>query len=422
MSWLVIAWRNLWRNHRRTYVTLATIAASTSLLVLFQGLMVGMLHGTVANLTDVQLGQVQVHAAEYRKRPSMYRTVEDAPAILAWADAQGVRAAPRSFGAGLVGHAEKSAGANIWGVDPARERRAFKLAEHMLAGQYLDAGDPTGAVIGSKLARSIDAEIGDELIVVVAAADGSIGNELWQVRGILSSMGEQIDRAAVMIPQSTFEEIFVSGGRVHEIALTSRSGANQAAGPPSARNAEVVNAETLAARTREIADAGDEVASWRDLMPTMAEMVDMSGQYNQIFAAIFFLAAGIGILNTMLMAAYERIPEMGLVKALGASPARVFLEMTAEVVILSSLGSLCGMLIGLAATLWFSVHGIDSTAWAGHIEINGVVWDPIWRTHFDLAIVIGAPLSLMPVAILAGAYPALIAARVVPVQALRRMS
>ena len=110
------------------------------------------------------------------------------------------------------------------------------------------------------------------------------------------------------------------------------------------------------------------------------------------------------------------------IKALGASPWRVFFEMTLEVMILTSLGALIGMLIGGTATLWLETHGIDASAWGGNIEMSGVLWDPVWRSQFDLGIVIGAPLSLIPVALLAGLYPATTAARVAPVQALRRMS
>jgi ABC-type lipoprotein release transport system permease subunit len=418
MSWWVVAWRNLWRNRRRTYVTLATIAACTGVLVLFQGLMVGMLQGTVANLTDVQFGQVQVHSDGYRKRPSMYRDIEDAAAIIEWADGRGLSAAPRSFGAGLVGSGTKSAGARVWGMDASRERRGFKLAQHVADGEFLDEGDPLGAVIGSKLARTIQAKVGDELVLVVAAADGSMGNELWRVRGILESMGDQIDRSAVMVSDATFEEIFVSGGRVHEIALSSRPGP----GTDPDRAGQFVGPEALATEVAAITSSADEVASWRELMPTMAEMVDMSGQYNKVFAAIFFMAAALGILNTMLMAAYERIPEMGLVRALGASPWRVFFEMTLEVLILAGLGSLLGMLLGGVATLYFQSNGIDTTAWGDNIEMSGVVWDPIWRARFDLWTVVGAPLSLVPVALLAGFYPAWTAARVSPVEALRRMT
>jgi ABC-type lipoprotein release transport system permease subunit len=418
VSWWVVAWRNLWRNRRRTYVTLATIGACTAVLIFFQALMVGMFQGTVANLTEGQLGQVQVHSEEYRKRPSMYRDIVDAEIIIEWADAQQISAAPRSFGAGLVGHGEKSSGARVWGMDPTRERRAFKLAQQIRVGDFLDADDPKGAVIGSKLARSIDASVGDELVVVVAAADGSIGNELWHVRGILKSQGEQIDRSAVMVTQSAFEEIFVSGGRVHQIALSSRPGPGTGHRSPS----DTIEADELARRVGAIASPEDEVASWQELLPTMAEMVDMSDRYNQIFAVIFYLAAALGILNTMLMAAYERIPEMGLVKALGASPWRVFSEMTLEVLMLSGLGSILGMILGSAITLYFQTYGIDTSGWGEGIEMSGVVWDPVWHTRFDLALVLSAPAMLLPIALLAGFYPAWTAARVVPVQALRRMS
>jgi ABC-type lipoprotein release transport system permease subunit len=113
---------------------------------------------------------------------------------------------------------------------------------------------------------------------------------------------------------------------------------------------------------------------------------------------------------------------MGLVKALGASPWRVFGEMSLEVVLLAAVGAAIGMIIGGAASLHLSLNGIDTTSFAGQIEMNGVVWDPIWRADFDFGRIVRTPLSLLPIAVLAGVYPAIHAARVVPVVALRRIS
>ena len=417
MNLFVISWRNLWRNRRRTFVTLATITASTTTLVLFQGLMVGMLNGNVRNLTDLYLGEVQVHHAEYRERPSMYRSIEDALAILSWADNNGVVASPRAYGSALVGHAKKSAGANVWGLDPERERGGFELAKNVEHGRFLEPGDLEGVVIGQKLANTLGVGLADELIVVVGAADGSIGNVLWTVRGILKSMGEQIDRSAVMVSTAAFEDLFVSSGRIHEIALTT-----VATDLRGAAGAGFTDAHDLEAALAEVVSEADEVATWQILVPTMAEMVAMSGQYNYLFGVIFFLAAGLGILNSMLMAAYERIPEMGLMKALGTSPFRVFAEMTTEVSILALLGASAGMLIGGAGTLYLQSVGLDTSSFLGQMDVSGVVWDPVWRSDFSWGRVLGATFSMVPVAIISALYPAIIAARVQPVVALRRMS
>jgi ABC-type lipoprotein release transport system permease subunit len=292
------------------------------------------------------------------------------------------------------------------------------LANNVEVGEFLESGDLEGVVIGRKLARTLGVTVGDEMIAVVGAADGSIGNELWTVRGILKGMGEQIDRSAVMVSSAAFEQIFVSAGRIHEIALI--GGAHRPAN--MAATGTYTDAYALEKALVGVVAAGDEVATWQVLVPTMAEMVAMTGQYNRLFGVIFFMAAGLGILNSMLMATYERIPEMGLMKALGTSPFRVFAEMTSEVAMLALLGAGAGMLLGSAGTLYLQNVGLDTSSFVGQIDVSGVVWDPVWRAEFGWGRVLGSTFAMVPVAILAALYPALVAARVQPVVALRRMS
>jgi ABC-type lipoprotein release transport system permease subunit len=216
------AWRNLWRNGRRTAITLAAVMLSTAILVVTRALMQGMAEGAIRNATALGVGEVQVHAPGYLTGRSFYQALPDPAGVLAAARAGGVAAAPRSYGYGLVAHDTKSAGAVFWGLDPAVERATFDLAAHVVSGSFLAAQSARGAVIGRKLARSLGAGVGDELVVVVQAADGSLGNELYTVAGVLEAVGEEIDRSAVLVHRADFEELFVAGGRVHEVALNSR--------------------------------------------------------------------------------------------------------------------------------------------------------------------------------------------------------
>ena len=314
MTTLRTAWRNLWRNWKRTAITFAAVAFSTAMLVASYALMVGWTDVMEKSITDLSVGEVQVHHPDYRSERSLYDTVEEADAVLAAAAESGIPASARSFGYGLLSSGPKSAGGQFWGVLPEKERRVSDLAGNLLEGTFIGSEPRREVVLGRKLARSLGAAVGAEIVVVVQAADGSLGNDLYTVAGIFKGVGETLDRSLALVHRRDFEELFVMPGQVHQVVLNSRG----AFAP-----------EEAAAAVRDAAGES-EVMTWRQLMPTLSQMFDSMIASTIFFGAIFFLAAGVGVLNTMLMATYERIGEFGLVKALGATPWRILREITVE--------------------------------------------------------------------------------------------
>ena len=404
MNVLRIAWRNIWRNTRRTAVTAAAIALNTAILIVTYGLMEGMIIDTVYNVTHLVVGDAQVHAPEYRADRSFYRSIENPEKVLAAARAAGISAVARSYNFGLVSVGHKSAGAMFWGVDPAAEREAFELAGQLSQGEFLsERGRPVREIVlGRKLAKSLHAGIGSEIIAVVQAGDGSLGNELFTVRGILKTCGEEIDRGAAIIHQADFEELFVSQGRVHEIALNARG-----AMTPD----QVVAAVEGAAE-------GLEVISWQDLMPPLADMVNMFDAVMVLFGLIFSLAAGLGVLNTMLMATFERIREFGVLKALGATPWRILRDVSSEAFVLALFASVIGVAIGLGGALYFHHVGLDLSFAGGDITFSGIAFNPIWRSTLNMKITVSPVVIMLVVCVLAALYPAAKAARIDPVRAM----
>jgi ABC-type lipoprotein release transport system permease subunit len=401
---LRLGWRNLWRNGRRTAITVAAVAFSTAVLIVTQALIRGLLAGAVRNVTQLGVGEVQIHAPGYLADRSLFRALSDPGAILGAADAAGVAAAPRGYGEGLLAHDVKSAGAVFWGVDPARERATFELAEHVAEGRFLDDRPARGAVLGRKLARSLGVGPGDELVVVVQAADGSLGNELYTVTGILRPVGDAIDRGAAIVHRADFEALFVAGGRVHEVALSSGG----------RLPLEAVEAIVAAAAPRE------DVRTWRQLVPMVSDMLANVDAMLWIVGAIFFLAAGLGVMNTMLMATYERVREFGVLKALGTSPWRIAGDVAAESLVLAVLGTLGGALLGAAGALLLERRGIDIARLAGETSFGGIATD-VWRAQFE-AVTLPLPiLAMWGVCVLAALYPAALAARLDPVRAMQRV-
>jgi ABC-type lipoprotein release transport system permease subunit len=402
---LRLGWRNLWRNKGRTAITLGAISLATAILVITDALLKGMVVHMVRNATDLVVGEAQAHAPGYLKDRSLYKEVEEASDVLERSLEAGVAAAPRRYGYGLVALGTKSAGAMFWGVSPVLEQEVSDLAEHLQTGSFVGQAGERRMVLGRKLARSLHAQLGSEVVVVVQAADGSLGNELFVVGGILEAVGENLDRSGALIHERDFDELFVTGGRVHEIAFNTRG------------RMPLVDLEAL---LEEVAPRA-EIKSWRELLPIVSDMANMIGGVIWILGGIFFLAAGLGVLNTLLMAGHERVPEFGVLKAIGTSPVRIIGDVAAEACVLGCLGTSIGGILGAVGGRLFETRGIDTSALAGaEVSIGGVVWDPVWRAVLTPESVVLPVILMWVVCLVASLYPAAIAARLDPVQAMRR--
>jgi ABC-type lipoprotein release transport system permease subunit len=403
MNTFRIGWRNIWRNGKRTWITVVAIALNTAILIVSYALMQGMMVDMVDNATRMVVGDAQVHAPGYRLDQSMYKCIKEPEKIVDAARKAGIQAAARSYGFGLISSGSKSAGGIFWGVDPAAEQKSFELSKHMLIGEYLSAEPGKNVVLGQKLAKSLHADVGSEIVAVVQAADGSLGNELFTVCGILKVAGEKIDRGGAIIHRADFEELFVSGGRVHEIALN-------AWGKLSAE--EVAGVASVAA-------GDDEVKTWKQLMPLLFEMVKMFDVAIFIFGLVFFLAAGLGVMNTMLMATYERIREFGIQKAMGSTPWRIMKDVSIEAFVMAVFSTLIGAAIGVAAGLYFQEYGINLEAMAREtITFSGIAFDPLWRATLSGKIVMLPVFVMWIICVVAALYPAGKAARLNPVRAM----
>ena len=404
LNTLQYGWRNLWRNTRRTCITLVAVTLSTAILIASYGLMDGLMKHAVSNATNLMVGEVQVHAPGYLADHSIYRALTEPDLILRAAKQKNVAAAPRRYGYGLVAVGSKSAGARFWGVEPALERTTFDLAQHLDQGRFLSEAPERGVVLGHKLAQSLQVQIGSELVVVVQAADGSLGNDLYTVTGILKSAGDSIDRNAALIHATDFVELFVSGERIHEVALNSRGR---------------MSLDRLKAMLS-IAAPEEEIKSWPQLMPEVSDMVNLFDAFIWIFGLIFLLAAGMGVMNTMLMATYERIREFGILKALGATPWRILWDVAVEAIVLAAVGTVFGTILGLAGSYYLQEVGLDLSIFAGTYSVGGVAFDPIWKATISAEMVYIPVVLMLIISLVACLYPAALAARLDPVRAIHR--
>ena len=402
MKIIKVSWRNLWRNPIRTNVTISAVAICIAILIIFQSMIVGLIEKAKFNTTNLIIGEVQIHAEDYFDDRSIYKSLQNIEEIHSVAKENNIGLVERSYGFGLISSGTKSAGTQFWGINPESELQHFDFANHIDKGNFLTNTSLKKIVLGRKLASSIAADIGTELVVFVQGADGSLGNELFYVAGILKNMADNVDRGAAMILRKDFDILFSANNLIHEIALNSKG-----------RFESEEIQKLLSARTADV-----DVETWQQLMPTIALMTEkMSVFMRTFFSLIFGIAASLGVMNTMIMSTYDRMREFGIIRAIGTTPWRILKQISLEAILLTTIASVIGVVVGLSVALYFQKYGFDVSG-GGNMSFGGVVMDPVWRGSVSVGIVLLPVVLLMLVSVVASIYPASIAARIKPVEAI----
>jgi ABC-type lipoprotein release transport system permease subunit len=399
----VFAFRNVGRKWQRTIVTTGAMAFAGFMMIFYAGMMDGLLAAMERNAVGMNLGDIQIHAPGYRNDPDLYNRIEKADDLLARLRAEGFHAAARLYGFGLAAAGSSSAGVQLRGIDLKNEATVTQLHRHLLEGVWLDASDSKGVVIGRKLARTLNAGIGSEIVVVSQAADGSVANDLYRVRGILKAVGEGLDRGALLMSDTAFRKLMALPGGVHEIAVLLPD--------------QTLALSSATDRIRKLAP-GQEVLSWREIQPVVANILDISKASLIFLLLITYTAIGTVVLNSMLMSVFERIREFGVLKAIGVSPGQVALLIYTEAIIQVAAACLMAVAFGLPVSLYYQHRGIDLSAWMSTGILVGVALDPIWYCRVTVSSVVTPVIYLFAVAAAAVVYPTIKASVISPIKAI----
>ena len=410
---LRLGWRNLWRNPRRSLLSIGAVAVAFGVLVTLESLREGMARQLLDNGTRLMLGHLQVHDAGYLPDRDLYTTIggergTDIPALLRAVESSPrvSVAAPRVIGFGLLSTGPRSAGAQLVGLDPAREARVTSLFGAIVAGQGLADAPSNSVLLGEALAEELEAKTGDRVAVVTQAADGSIGNELLRVRGIFRTGMEAMDRSLALMQMGDLQTLMALGPlRIHEVAarVEDPQSAQEVAGA-------LIRSGTL--------PPGARAESWERLAPALVDYLRLLRGWNWVVVVIIGIFAAFGVLNTMLMAVFERTREMGVLASLGFRPSQVLVMVIAECLCLAAVGLVIGFGLGVLGMGYFTWHGWDLSRWVAGLTIAGVLVDPVlrgtlvWNSMPPIAAALGA------ITVLAGLAPAVRAARMKPVEAL----
>lgn len=398
-----IAWRNLWRNRRRTWLTASSIAFAIGLIVFFMSLQSGSYEDMIDLGTGLITGHAQIQHPSTLEDPDIDHRLSGRAELLARLDATpGVLAAPRLVVFALASVDERSLGAQIMGIDPGRERALSVLPGRIDSGRYLSA--PGEAVVGKRLAENLGAELGGELVLLGTGADGSVAALVVQVVGFLRSGITELDRGLVQLHIADVSEEFSLADAATHVAL-------KGASPP--------NLELLSRDVSPLLAGNQVLRGWPELMPELSQGIEIDRVSGRVMYVIILAMVAFSVLNTFVLLLFERRREFGVLLALGMKPGRIIFMVHLEALALWVLGAGIGLGVALVLIAIVGNTGIslgeDMQQMAEQMYMPSHMYPGI-----DVLTLTFAPLVMLFATQLAAAVGSLRLLRLRPVDAMRR--
>jgi len=409
MLWIT-AWRNLWRNKRRTLILILAITIGLWGVLISMAWVNAWLDDTVKNSTSTTVGHVQLQAPGYYDNPQVRLNLPDDEKLL-----KQLSSLPTTKGAGarvrgqvLLSNAEKAEMGELVGADPTREGDLSVIPGHIVEGRWLKPGETGKIVVGQEFLKKFKTKIGRRVIIRGNNALGEISDAAFRIVGAYRTNLMQFDRRTAYVTLADAQKFFAVEGRVTEYVLTASSPqfseqlkneVTALALPPASEGKPIV------------------VTTWLEQLPLVVKMMEMAGAFMWYFYAFFFVAMAFGIANSFLMVVHERRREIGMMLALGVRRRTVLGVLMIEAFLLAIVGSIVGNGIGVAVVAYLGKYGLDLSRWAEGMNQFGM--SSVIYFFLRLEDVVTATLATAITCIAVTLYPAYKASRLRPVETLR---
>ncbi|RMG67076.1 MAG: ABC transporter permease [Calditrichaeota bacterium] len=403
---LRLAWRNLWRNKRRTLLTMAAISFATLLAIATRGVQLGTYQANIRHSLELFTGYLQIVRPGFQSNPSLYKsfTVDSGlvnllasqPAVTGWT--------ARLQSDGLVSSGEKSLGGILLGLDRAREKRVSTLFNRLDRGRWFSGNRSREAVLGYRLLKNLNLDIGQEIVVLSQGFDGSLGNEKYRVVGTVRTGAMELDQMAVLLPLESLQELLAMPGRVTQVVVALK------------RVRDIPRVQrVLQSRLK-----GQNLAvlSWEELLPELKESIELDNIGGLLSLAIVVLVVGFGVLNTVLMSVTERFREFGILLAVGMANSVLVRVVALEILLLSTAGILLGNGFGWLVNYYLVLHPVEFTGTIGELYREfGFI--PRMYSTVDPGIFVHISLTMVAVSLVASAVPLYKIQRLEPLKGIR---
>ena len=355
---LTLAWRNLWRNNRRTLIMMLAISVGVWAMIFMTALMRGMVDQMLKEGINALPGHVQVHHPAYRDDPSIENSMEQPgpafsaalqhPEVTAWSSRVRVPA--------MISSERDNRGVTLLGVDPASEIALGFDPDSIIEGRFLESPGDNGLVIGRKLLQRLETDLGKRVVVMSQDPDNNIADRGFRVVGVYKAKLTATEEAFVYAGRDTVQALLGLQQQVSEIAV-------------GGRNYREVDA--LQSLVQSAAGPDVEVLNWKELDGYLGTMMRVMDGFVLVWVIVIFLALSFGLVNTLMMAVFERVREIGLMQALGMKPSAILVQILLESLMLLVLGLILGNLLAVASVLPIR-DGLDLSIVAQGMEMAGV--------------------------------------------------
>ena len=403
--YLKLAWRNIFRNRRRTFLTGLIIGVGLAAMMFTDAWIVGMKQNLISSATSTFLGHAQIHREGFTELYDGELTIRGDQELrerLA-ADEDIESFTRRTVSYGTISSPADISSVLVYGIDPETEPALSQIDESIVEGEYLEAIDQTGVLIGRELAEELEAEVGGRIVITVSEAEsGAISQQLVRVSGIFETHIERLDEAVVVVPLEVAQQMLGLGNQIHEIAL--RFGDPQYA------------QEFGGAFSAKYTGDGNLAEPWTELLPQISYILDMTDISSGITMIIVFAMIIFGIINTLFMSLYERTFEFGVLRAVGTRAGVLRKLIVFEAGSLAVYSMVVGVVLGSILIAWGSVSGLDLTG----VELAGTSFTGRIYTVFSIRQFTLHPALVFGFTVLVSLYPAHHAAKMSVAGALQR--
>lgn len=403
--YLRLAWRNVWRHRRRTFLIAIGMGVTMSLLVMYDGLIGGFEQAIYGNAIQLLGGNIQIHAPGYGgkagRKPLLALDDPDAVVQAAESHPDVVAASKRIVTDGLVTNREGAFAITIVGVETDKEGKITPVSSNISSGRYLLPDDADAIVIGRGLANAMEIEVGDRITMVGNTTHEQTRQRTMTVIGIYDVGVPSVEKGTIYISLAEAQNLFGLEGQVTEVVISLK----QIGLEPGVMNAIETSAP------------GYEIESWETSIPDLKKTMDMKTGVMSVFGVFMLGIAAIGILNLLMMAVFERTREIGVIGALGLKPREITILFLMEGILIGLMGAAFGAVLGTAINGILGVYGLDYSQFADLTEYTALISGSIYPQLVPLKVFKHA-FTVAVIAALAALYPAIEASRREPAEAL----
>jgi len=403
--YIKLAWRNLLRNKRRTFIAGTAIGIGLASLIFYDAMMIGMENNMIGTATSSFMGEAQIHAEEFRETQDVDLTIHDLDNVSEQLGNEGIVESytERAMSFAMLSSAGNVSAVELFGITPETEAQLSKIDDAIREGEFFSGESERDIVIGSKLAELLEVQLGDRIVATAAQAHtGELSQELFRVSGIYHFGDRALDGGLAFIRLSTAQNMLGLPGEAHEIAI-------------KFTDIQFSKIDTLFFWDK-YSSGGNEARSWEKLFPQLDAVFQMTDMAKGIVGIILFAIVALGIINTLFMSIHERMFEFGVIKAIGTKPFKIAELIIFEAAFLSIISIVIGSVISLILNSWIGHVGIDYRG----MEFMGTTVQELIYPVINYQQYIVYPIWVFVLTSIVGLYPAVHAARLKPAEAMRR--